>query len=143
MNENRLSIEDLRIELERLQLAARNIERLIHQAEEDQEQQHQQEQANPAEAGNRHRTFVIEEEFNRRPRINYNEDHPVVFNSIGSEILIGDTIRFMTRGRYNSREGIVYKISDNGARVTARDDRGRSISRAPQNVLVVAPRQEE
>ena len=142
MNRDRLSSEQLRIELERLQLAARNIERLIHQAEEDQEQQHQQEQANPAEAGNRHRTFVIEEEFNRRPRINYNEDHPVVFNSIGSEILIGDTIRFMTRGRYNSREGIVYKIPDNGARVTARDDRGRSISRAPRNVLVVASRQE-
>ena len=138
MNENRLSIEDLRIELERLQLAARNIERLIHQTEEDQEQRHQQEQANPAEAGNRHRNFVIEEEFNRRPRINYNEDHP-----IGTEIIIGDTIRFMTRGRYDSREGIVYKISDTGARVTARDDSGRSISRAPQNVLVVAPRQEE
>ena len=40
MNENRLSIEDLRTELERLQLAARNIERLIHQAEEDEEQRH-------------------------------------------------------------------------------------------------------
>ena len=39
MNENRLSIEDLRTELERLQLAARNIKRLIHQAEEGDEEQ--------------------------------------------------------------------------------------------------------
>ena len=59
------------------------------------------------------------------------------------EILIGDSIRFLTRGRSNSREGIVYKISNNGARVTARDDRGRSISRAPRNVEVIASRQEE
>ena len=58
MNENRLSIEELRIELERLQAAARNIKRTIHPAEEqDQEQQQQQEQANPAEAGICHRTF--------------------------------------------------------------------------------------
>ena len=40
MNRERVSIEDLRTELERLQLATRNIERLIQQAEE---------QANPGE----------------------------------------------------------------------------------------------
>ena len=140
MNGNRLSIEELRVELERLQLAARNIERLIHQAEEEQEQQ--QEQAEPAEAGNRQRTFIIDEEFNRRAGINYNEDHPVVRDWCDCEILIGDSIRFLTRGRYDSWEGVVYKISSNGARVTARDDRGRSISRAPRNVEVIAPRRE-
>ena len=137
MDRNRLSIEELRIELERLQLAARNIERLIHQAEEwDHEQQ--QEQANPTEAGYR----IIDEEFNRRAGIKYTEDHPVVHNWSDCEILIGDTVRFLTRGRYDSWEGLVYKISNNGARITARDDRGRSISRAPRNVEVIAPRQE-
>ena len=142
MNGNRLSIEELRIELERLQLALHNIKRLIHQTEEE-DQEQQQEQADPAEAGNRQRTFIIDEELNRRAGINYNEDHPVVHDWRDCEILIGDSIRFLTRGRYDSREGIVYKISNNGARVTARDDRGRSISRAPRNVEVIASRQEE
>ena len=141
MNRNRLSIEELRVELERLQLAAYNIEILIRQAkEEDQEQQ--QEEANPAEAGNRQRNFVLDEEFNRRAGINYNEDHPVVHDWCDCEILIGDTVWFLTRGRYDSWEGVVYRISSNGARVTARDDRGRSISRAPRNVEVIAPRPE-
>ena len=141
MNRNRLSIEELRVELERLQLAAYNIEILIRQAkEEDQEQQ--QEEANPAEAGNRQRNFVLDEEFNRRAGINYNEDHPVVHDWCDCEILIGDTVWFLTRGRYGSWEGVVYRISSNGARVTARDDRGRSISRAPRNVEVIAPRPE-
>ena len=87
--------------------------------------------------------MVLEEDFPRRPRVNYNEHHPVIFDAIGTEILIGDTIQFMTRGRYNSRDGIVYKISDTGSRVTARDDRGRSISRSPQNVIVLLPREGE
>ena len=141
MNRNRLSIEELRVELERLQLAAGNIERLIHQAEEE-DQEQQQEQANPAEVGNRQRNFVIDEEFNRTAGINYNEDHPVVHDWSDCEILIGDTVRFLTRGRYDSWEGVVYRISSNRARITARDDRGRSISRAPRNVEVIAPRQE-
>ena len=141
MNRDRLSIEELRVELERLQLAARNIERLIHQAEE-QYQEQQQEQANPAEAGDRQVDFMIDEEFNRRAGINYAKDHPVVHNWSDCEILIGDTVRFLTRGRYNSWEGVVYKISSNAMRITARDDRGRSISRAPRNVEVIAPRPE-
>ena len=124
-------------------MAARNIERLIHQAEEEQDQDQRQEEANPPETGDRRRTFVLDEDFPRRPRVNYNKHHPVVFDSIGSKIVIGDTIAFMTRGRYNSREGIVYKISETGSCVTARDNRGRSISRAPQNIIVVAPREEE
>ena len=145
MNENRLSIEDLRIELERLQLAARNIERLIHRAEEDEqeEQRQRRERIISAEAVRVRRSNILEEDFPRRPRANYNEIHPVIFDGIGTEILIGDTIQFTSTGRYNSREGVVYRISRTGSRVTARDDRGRAISRTPLNVLVILPREGE
>ena len=87
---------------------ARNIERLIHQAEE-QDQERQQERANPAEAGDRRGDFVIDKEFNRRAGINYTEDHPVVHDWSDCEILIGDTVQFLTRGRHDSWEGVVYR----------------------------------
>ena len=137
MNRDRLSIEDLRTEVERLQLAVRNIESLIHQAEEQ-----EQEQANPAEAGYRQGDFIFDIDVNRRADINYTEDHPIVYDWSNNEILIGDTVRFLTRGRYDSWEGVVYKISSNGVCITARDNRGRSISRAPRNVEVIANRRE-
>ena len=145
MNENRLSIDKLRIELERLQLAARNIERLIHQAEEDEQEEQRQlrERIISAEAVRVRRSNILEEDFPRRPRTNYNEIHPIIFDGRGTEILIGDTIQFMSTGRYNSREGVVYRISRTGSRVTARDDRGRAISRSPMNVLVILPREGE
>ena len=57
MNRDRLSIEELRTELERLQLAAWNIERLIHQAEEQ-----EQVQANPAEAGGRQGDVIFDKD---------------------------------------------------------------------------------
>ena len=141
MNRDRLSIEELRTELERLQLAARNIKRLIHHAEE-QEQGQEQIQANPAEAGSRQGDVILDIDINRRADLNYTENHPVVYDWSDTEILIGDTVRFLTRGRYDSWTGIVYKISSNRARITARDERGRSISRAPHNVEVIDGRHE-
>ena len=133
MNRERVNIEDLRTELERLQLVTRNIERLIQQAEE---------QAIPEEPVNHQGDRVIDIEIDRREGINYMGNHPVVRDVNGTEILIGDKVRFLTRGVYNSWTGIIYKISNNGARVTARDDRSRSISRAPSNEEVIEFRNE-
>ena len=128
MNRDRLSIEDLRTELERLQIAARNIERLLQEAEE---------QANCKEQAHHKGERIIDIDIDRRQHVNYRGDHPVVRDRNGIEILIGDEVRFLTRGVYNSRTGVVYKVSCTGARVTARDNNGRSISRAPNNVEVV------
>ena len=133
MNRERVNIEDLRTELERLQLATRNIERLIQQAEE---------QAIPEDPVNHQGDRIIDIEVNRREGINYTGNHPVVRDVNGTEILIGDKVRFLTRGVYNSWTGVINKISSNDARSTARDDRSRSISRAPGNVEVIEFRNE-
>ena len=69
MNRERVSIEDLRTELERLQLATSNIERLIQQAEE---------QVNPGEPVNHQGDRVIDIELDRREGINYTGNYPVV-----------------------------------------------------------------
>ena len=133
MDRERVSIEDLRIELERLQLAAQNSERLINQAEE---------QVNPVEPVVHQADRIIDIEIDRRANINYTGNHPVIRDTNNTEILIGDEVRFLTSGVYNSWTGVVYKVSSNGARVTARYERGRSISRAPNNVEVIEFRHE-
>ena len=50
----------------------------------------------------------------------------------GSTINIGDTVFFITKGKYQSSQGTVTRI--NTFRVTAKDKRGNSISRAPHNL---------
>ena len=114
MNRDRLSTEDLKTELERLQLVTQNIKRLIRQAEEE---------AIPENPVNHQGERIIDIEVDRREGINYAGNYPVVRDVNGTEILIGDKVRFLTRGVYNSWTGTVYKISRNGARVTARDKR--------------------
>ena len=52
-------------------------------------------------------------------------------------IRINDRLFFLTKGKYTSTEGIVYKISERGYRDTARDSNGNSISRAPRNLRVI------
>ena len=70
-------------------------------------------------------------------------DSPVVDedNSVrdrnGNIISIGCNVQFLTRGRFKSTRGKVYKIFSNKERVTARDAIGRSISRAPNNLRVL------
>ena len=94
---NAVDIEELRQELNRLRIAANNIERLITAAEDREEQPEDQ-----------------------RPR-DYPHTHPVVRDRDGREIIIGDQVTFLTRGLFSSESGTVYKISSSGARVTARD----------------------
>ena len=53
----------------------------------------------------------------------------------GELIVLGDRVRFLTKGLYRSTEGVVTKI--NKRRVTARDTSGNAISRAPHNVEII------
>ena len=52
-------------------------------------------------------------------------------------IRINDRVFILTKGKYTSTEGTVYKISERGDRVTVRDPNGDSISRAPRNLRVI------
>jgi hypothetical protein len=49
----------------------------------------------------------------------------------GNTINIGDTILFLTKGKYHSTRGTVTRINER--RITAKDKRGNLISRAPHN----------
>ena len=115
---NEVNIRVLQQELNRLRLAADNIERIINTAQRQEEQD------------------IPEAERNRRPT-NYRHNHPVVRDRDGIEILIGDQVEFLTRGNYSSTRGVVYKIAGNGSRVTARDQSRQPISRAPRNIRVI------
>ena len=112
---NAVDIDELRLELNRLRIAADNIERLITVAEEREEQERPE---------------------SRRPR-NYSHTHPVVRDRDGRDIIIGDQVIFLTHGLFSSDRGTVYKVLDSGARITAHDQYRRSISRAPLNLHIV------
>ena len=53
----------------------------------------------------------------------------------GSEIYIGDKVKFVTSGKYDSSQGTVSGYSKK--RVLSTDYKGREIPRAPHNILVV------
>ena len=108
-------IEEVRRELNRLRIITNNLERILDNVEAEPQPQR--------------------EETRRTPQ--YVHQHPLVRDIDGVEILIGDTVTFLSRGLYNTTTGIVYRFSASGSRVTARDSRGRPISRAPHNLRVV------
>ena len=60
----------------------------------------------------------------------------------GTPILFGDTVTFLTKGLYESCEGTIYKVAKNKSRITAKDAKGNSISRPPNNVRVVRVKHE-
>ena len=126
---DRRIIEDLRMELERLQSASRNIERLINEFDE---------QVNRKEPESHQGHRILNIDIDRRRIINNTANHPVVKDKHGTEILIGDKVRFLTGGESSSWSGVIYKISNSGARVMARDNNNRLISRTPNNVEIVA-----
>ena len=55
----------------------------------------------------------------------------------GSTICIGDTILFLTKGRFKSTEGIINRFSKGNERVFAIDSDGQEIPRAPRNVRLI------
>ena len=119
MNRENQELTELREELERLRIAANNIEQIINSAQEE-------------------TTLQINRD--RRPR-GYRHNHPIVYDNEGTEILIGDQVQFVTRGLFTSTRGVVYKILASGNRVTARDNLRRSISRALHNLKVILQEQ--
>ena len=112
---NARDIEEVRRELNRLRIITNNLERILDNVEADPAPQREE----------------------TRRTAQYVHQHPVVRDIDGVEILIGDTVTFVSRGLYNTTSGIVYRFSASGSRVTARDPRGRPISRAPHNLRVV------
>ena len=123
------NIEELHTELERLRIVTRNIENILDQAQQNKVGENPQERPIPPEQG---KDPANED---RRPQ-GYLHDHPVVRDCNGVEILIGDIVIFATRGLFTSNREIIYKVSESGTRITARDNLCRSISCAPHNVIV-------
>ena len=119
--QNAVNIEDLQEELWRIRITVNNIERIL-QTVRNQDRQDRGEDlwVNPADR--------------RGP--DYPHNHPRVLDSEGTEILIGDTVNFLTRGLFTSTSGVVYKVSQSGNRVTSRDSFRRAISRASHNLRV-------
>ena len=60
-----------------------------------------------------------------------------VFDVDGEEIHTGDTIAYLTEGKFYSKQGTVVKVSAQKRIVTSVDNGGRNISRAPANLRVV------
>ena len=108
-------IEQVRRELNRLRIITNNLERILDNVEANPEPQR--------------------EETRRPPQ--YVHQHPVVRDIEGVEILIGDTVTFVSRGLYNTTSGVIYSFSASGNRVTSRDSRRRLITRATHNLRVV------
>ena len=52
-------------------------------------------------------------------------------------IHIGQTVTFLTRGRYVSTQGVVHRSSRNQERVFSFDSDGFEVQRAPRNVRIV------
>ena len=59
-----------------------------------------------------------------------------VHDSGNREIHEGDTVQFLSSGRFASRTGIAYKVDGKLSRVTARDRQKNCITRAPENLKV-------
>ena len=116
--DDKFYIRELREEIDRLRLAANNIERLLTIAEQNIE------------------AVDTQVPINRRTAT-YPFTHPVVRDIDGREILIGDRVEFVTRGAYSSTSGIVYKVTPSGTRVMVRDHLRRPISRAPHNLRIL------
>jgi len=59
-----------------------------------------------------------------------------VHDSENHEIHVGDTVQFLSSGKFTSKTGIVYKVDGKLQRVTARDRQKNCVTRAPKNLKV-------
>ena len=116
-------IDDLRLELEKLNIASRNIEKTILLLEEEEEKQRQQQQQQQRKVKAPKNRVPLPD---LRPR-----------DRDGVEICIGDRVLFLTKGVYSSTEGIVNRFSQNFVKVFALDCDGFEVPRAPRNVRVL------
>ena len=120
-------IDDLRLELKKLNIASRNIEKtilLLEEKEKKQPQQQQQQQQQQQRKVKAPKNRVPLPDLRPRDRD-------------GVEICIGDRVLFLTKGVYSSTEGIVNRFSQNFVKVFALDCDGFEVPRAPRNVRVL------
>ena len=124
MTNSHTTIEDLRLELERLVIAAENIRQTIDNLQATNEVVGSPNRPSDA-AGTTSTTSSSEPSERPRP-----EDRD------GTPIFIGAKVVFLTQGKYRSTQGIVTRYSRNNERVFARDSDGHEIARAPHNLCV-------
>ena len=119
MGERRQDIlEELRQQLESLELAAANIRTTINDLVEEERQR-------TAEPGTPRAVAAA-------------QNQPIrVLDRDGSAIRIGYTVSFLTRGRFSSTTGVVTRFSRNGGRVFSQDPEGNEVARAPRNLRVL------
>ena len=101
------TLDSLKEELERLTLASNKIKSLINDLEED---------------------------------IKINEDkhyERIARDREGKTIHVGDKVKFLTKGKYKSTQGIVKRFSKNKDRVFAIDLYDNEVPRLTKNVLVL------
>ena len=115
MADRAATIENLRRQLTKLEVATNIIRRSIQDLENERE-------ISPAQP---------------RPTIAPTRPAPQVKDRNGNNILIGSRILFLTKGKYNSTAGVVTRFSRNNTRVFAKDIDGVEIPRAPRNVKVI------
>ena len=121
-------IDDLRLELKKLNIASRNIENSILLLEEKEKEQHQEQQQQ-------------QQQQQRRDKVPTNRcltPDLCPRDRDGIEIRIGHRVRFLTKGVYPSTEGVVNRFSRNSAQVFALDCEGIEVPRAPKNVRVLS-----
>ena len=86
----------------------------------------------------KHLDDLIKEKSNRQKKqqiITKNiEQERGVLDRYGNTICIGDTVSFLTKGKYKSKSGRIMKIQE--TRITAIDKKGNKINRAPHNTRV-------
>jgi len=117
----RSNIEDLRVELNKLVVVSRRIEKAILQLEEEEQQQQRQQQQKVKAPKNKDPLPDL------RPK-----------DRDGVEICIGDHVLFLTKGAYSSTEGVVVRFSKNLTNVFALDRNGIEVPRALRNVRVIS-----
>ena len=104
MSTNQYTVNAIRQQIESLRRTIKNLEELADRIDlEDDEETISVETVAP--------------ETHRRPTF------LGVYDSEGQEIHMGNTVNFLSRGKFTSKTGEVYKVSDNLERVTARDNK--------------------
>ena len=130
MTARRDTIESLRQELERLELAAVNIRQVISNLESETTDRRILAQATSATRPRKkpaHTGHIVNEQCNRS----------VVRDRDGFQVNIGVRVSFPIRRRYRPTHGTVSHFSKNNERVFADNDDGVEIPRSPNNVRVV------
>ena len=117
MSEIGSEIDKLRTQIRDLELATKNNIRVLYKKIETLDLDNESNTVTPASAELRHFTGHLDRN--------------------KTKIYLGDTIKFITSGRYDSTQGIVSGYTK--IQVVSEDYKNREIKRAPHNVRVQSP----